>query len=285
MFRASVERFLDGSDIASRKAQRASPGGIDRTRWQAMADLGLTAMALDENRGGLGSSLLDLVAVGESFGLRISSDNWLENAVLPLAVLAERLPQGACADRCSGRRRSDRCAGAVRARGSPRHHAPQHDRAGDGNGLCCCRGDKTFVLGGMAADWLLVSAVLDGDPALFAVSRRCSRRVPAWPQDHRRQHCRRSAAARMRVGQRRAPRRRVGTGRAGAHHRAVDRSGGDDRAGAAVVRRYSGLCPPARAVRPADRTVSGDPAPHGRLLWPGRSMPQRADRGGDIGRC
>ena len=33
LFRASVERFLDGSDIATRKAQRANPGGIDRARW------------------------------------------------------------------------------------------------------------------------------------------------------------------------------------------------------------------------------------------------------------
>ena len=46
LYRASVERFLEGSDIAARKAQRAQPGGIDRARWKAMAELGLTAMPL-----------------------------------------------------------------------------------------------------------------------------------------------------------------------------------------------------------------------------------------------
>lgn len=168
MFRASVERFLDGSDIASRKAQRASPGGIDRTRWQAMADLGLTAMALDESRGGLGSSLLDLVAVGESFGLRISSDNWLENAVLPLAILGAALPQGhALIDALVG---GEAVATLAVFEPESRHVTTPRSTAAKATATgYALSGDKTFVLGGMAADWLLVSAVLDGNPALFAV--------------------------------------------------------------------------------------------------------------------
>ncbi|ASR50849.1 acyl-CoA dehydrogenase family protein [Blastomonas fulva] len=169
LFRASVERFLDGSDIATRKAQRANPGGIDRARWQAMAALGLTAMALDEDRGGLGSSLIDLVAVGESFGQRISSDNWLENAVLPLALAGKALREG---DPVIEALASGEAVAALAVFEPEGRHVttPRSTTARQNASGYTLSGDKTFVLGGMAADWLLVSAVLDGEPALFAIA-------------------------------------------------------------------------------------------------------------------
>ncbi|MDM7957805.1 acyl-CoA dehydrogenase family protein [Blastomonas sp.] len=169
LFRASVERFLDGRDIAARKAQRAQPGGIDRNRWQAMAELGLTAMALPEAKGGLGSSALDLVAVGESFGQRISSDNWLENAVLPLALAGRGLAEGhgVIDALASGEAVAALALFEPSGRHVPLPRSTTAKRAGSGYSLS---GDKTFVIGGMAADWLLVSALADGEPALFLVA-------------------------------------------------------------------------------------------------------------------
>lgn len=169
LFRASVERFLDGSDIAARKAQRAHPGGIDRARWQAMAELGLTAMVLSEDKGGLGSSALDLVAVGESFGLRISSDSWLENAMLPVALAGAGLPEGhAVIDALAS---GETIAALALFEPDGRHlTTPRGTIAKATASGYSLSGDKTFVIGGMAADWLLVSAVLDGQPALFLVA-------------------------------------------------------------------------------------------------------------------
>jgi alkylation response protein AidB-like acyl-CoA dehydrogenase len=169
LFRASVERFLEARDIAARKGQRAQPGGLDRGRWQAMAELGLTAMALPEAKGGLGSSMLDLVAVGESFGQRISSDNWLENAVLPLALIGRGLAEGhGVIDALTS---GEAVAALALFEPYGRHvTAPRSTtakRSGSGYSLS---GDKTFVIGGMAADWLLVSALADGEPALFLVA-------------------------------------------------------------------------------------------------------------------
>jgi alkylation response protein AidB-like acyl-CoA dehydrogenase len=169
LFRASVERFLEGRDIAARKAQRACPGGIDRARWQAMAELGLTAMALGDDKGGLGSTLLDLVAVGESFGLRISSDNWLENAVLPIALAGAGLAQGhPLLDALAS---GEAIAAAALLEPQGRHvTTPRATTAKATPGGYALSGDKTFVIGGMAIDWLLVSAMLDGTPALFLVA-------------------------------------------------------------------------------------------------------------------
>ena len=173
LYRASVERFLEGSDIAARKAQRAQPGGIDRARWKAMAELGLTAMPLTEDRGGLGSSLLDLVAVGESFGLRISSDNWLENAVLPILLAGSGLAQGhALIDTLAS---GEAIAALALFEPEGRHVTlPRSTTAKSTASGFVLLGEKTFVLGGMAADWLLVSAATDSGPALFAVAANAS---------------------------------------------------------------------------------------------------------------
>lgn len=169
LYRASVERFLEGRDIAARKAQRAQPGGIDRARWQAMAQLGLTAMALTEAKGGLGSSMLDLVAVGECFGQRISSDNWLENAVLPVllagAGLADDHPlPGALAA-------GETIAALALFEPAGRHvTTPRTTSAKASATGHVLSGDKTFVLGGMAAQWLLVSTHSESGPAVFLVA-------------------------------------------------------------------------------------------------------------------
>ncbi|WP_116969722.1 acyl-CoA dehydrogenase family protein [Blastomonas sp. UPD001] len=169
LYRASIERFLEGSDIAARKAQRAQPGGIDRARWQAMAELGLTAMALSEERGGLGSSLLDLVAVGESFGQRISSDNWLENAVLPVLLAGSGLAQD---ETLIDALASGEAIAALALFEPDARHAtlPRGTTAKPTATGFVLQGEKTFVLGGMAADCLLISAATDGGPALFLVA-------------------------------------------------------------------------------------------------------------------
>lgn len=169
LFRASVERFLEGSDIAARKAQRACPGGIDRVRWQAMADLGLTSMTLREDKGGLGSSAIDLMAVGESFGLRISSDNWLENAVLPLALAGTALPFGH--DLIDALASGEAIAALALFEPESRHVTTPRSTTARATGPgYTLSGDKTFVIGGMAADWLLVSADIGAEPALFLVA-------------------------------------------------------------------------------------------------------------------
>ncbi|PXW77949.1 alkylation response protein AidB-like acyl-CoA dehydrogenase [Blastomonas natatoria] len=173
LYRASVERFLEGRDIAARKAQRAAPGGIDRARWQALAELGLTAMALGQDKGGLGSSLLDLVAVGESFGLRISSDNWLENAVLPMLLAGSGLVEHhpLIHALASG----EAIAALALFEPGGRHvTTPRVTTAKQTANGFVLQGEKSFSLGGMAADWLLVSAATDSGPALFLVAANAS---------------------------------------------------------------------------------------------------------------
>ena len=164
LFRSTVERFLGGRDIGARRAQQGRDGGMDRDRWRAMAELGLTSLALPEMQGGLGGSAFDLIGVADTFGQRLSADQWVENAALPglLAGLAEGEPDWT-RSLASGERIVAVAFAEPDRRYALRPARTTLERHGDGFRLS---GAKTLVLGGMAADILLVTALLDDAPVL-----------------------------------------------------------------------------------------------------------------------
>ncbi|MEE4201356.1 acyl-CoA dehydrogenase family protein [Erythrobacter sp.] len=166
LFRDTVERFLTGRDIGARRTQQAYETGIDRARWQATAELGLTALAVPEDNGGLGGGMFDMIGVAETFGRRLSADQWLENAALP-GLLAGLAGEGA--DWIDEMVAGERIVAVAFAEPDRRYaltpSATVLKRQGDGYTLS---GTKTLVLGGMAADTLLVTATMDGASVLLA---------------------------------------------------------------------------------------------------------------------
>lgn len=167
LFRAAVERFVLPVDTEFRRRLRSAGDGYDRARWRELADLGLLALAVSEDAGGMGGTPIDLALVAEALGKGNAPDPWLENGVLPARILALSGKEDVLASVLSGQSiaafalaeramRYDLAASAMTAR-----------RAGDGYVLS---GEKTFVLGGAMADWLIVSADLDGETALFLLA-------------------------------------------------------------------------------------------------------------------
>ena len=67
----------------------AEPLGFDARLWSALQDLGPTAMAVAEDRGGWGATTVDLCLVGESLGRRCASVPVIESQVA--ARLLDRL--------------------------------------------------------------------------------------------------------------------------------------------------------------------------------------------------
>jgi alkylation response protein AidB-like acyl-CoA dehydrogenase len=161
LFKATVERFCGETDVAARLATRRRPGGIDRGRWQEMAELGLIGLAATETDGGLGGSLLDCVVVAQALGQGQAVEPWLECGFLPARLLAgsphaENVVAGteiAAFAFAEPGRRFEMDAVTVQARGG------------------VLNGDKHFVLAGGAADLFIVSAAHEGRTALFAVRR------------------------------------------------------------------------------------------------------------------
>lgn len=163
MFCTSVERFAASIDVEARRKLRLSPGGYDRARWSQLAELGLIALAAPEEAGGMGGSPEDLALVAEAIGKSNSPDPWLEHGVLPAQLLKAH---GALESVLSG----EVIATFAWAERAQRYNlipaSMTADASGDGFVLS---GEKTFVMGAEMADLFLVTALLDGALALFAV--------------------------------------------------------------------------------------------------------------------
>lgn len=166
LFKASAERFVEGMDVETRRKLRANDSGYDRARWGELAELGLIALAVGEEAGGMGGSLADLAIVGEALGTGNSPDPWLENGVLPAMLLA----RGGAGDALEAVVDGSRFAALAFAERAARYEldarATQAKREGDGYVLS---GEKTFVPGGAMADLLIVTARCDGETTLFVV--------------------------------------------------------------------------------------------------------------------
>jgi alkylation response protein AidB-like acyl-CoA dehydrogenase len=157
MVRASVERFAGAFDIVRRREWRRGPAGYPRERWTGLAELGLLALPVDADHGGLGGSPGDLAVVASALGHAIAPDPWLENGVMPLALAPglDGLIDGA------------RIAALAFAEPGRRYELAPHGVSVDAGGTV--NGRKTAVPGGALADVLLVTARGPGGFALVAI--------------------------------------------------------------------------------------------------------------------
>ncbi|WP_295528465.1 acyl-CoA dehydrogenase family protein [Novosphingobium sp. Chol11] len=165
LFKATVERFVQGCDVQARLRARKLPGGLDRARWSEMAEAGLIAMAAAEADGGLGASETDCALVAQALGQGLAMEPWLECGFLPARLLAGSPHLEGVID--------GSVLAAVAFAETGRRYAldAKHVQAHAGAGGTVLRGEKTFVLSGGAAELFIVSANLDGATVLYAVPR------------------------------------------------------------------------------------------------------------------
>jgi alkylation response protein AidB-like acyl-CoA dehydrogenase len=162
LFRDTVERFVAAEDVPFRHKARHAAGGYDRARWADMAELGLIAIAASEAQGGLGGSDLDCAIVAQALGKGVAVEPWLECGYLPLRLLddAPGLVDGSAVYAfafAEAGTRYELDARAVTAKPSGDSHIVS--------------GEKRFVLGGAAADRLIVTAKLGDETQLFVIDR------------------------------------------------------------------------------------------------------------------
>ena len=149
LFRTSVERFAGAGDVETRKAARAHPGGIDRVRWRELAQLGLLAL----------TDLSDCAVIAETLGHTLAPAPWLECGFLPMRSTGD----AAITD-------GTRLAAIAFAEPGRRYALdPQLVQAVHTDGAWRVSGAKTFVLGGAAADVLLVTAASADGPVMLLV--------------------------------------------------------------------------------------------------------------------
>jgi len=143
----------------------ASPEGFSREVWKTFAELGLTGIGIPEEHGGLGGDAVDTLVVMESLGTGLVVEPYVATVVLGAGLVRDA---GSAAQKAAilpavaggemllalahlepgGRFEIDRVATTAR-------------RSGPGYVL---KGSKAVVLGGEAADKLIVSARISPSP-------------------------------------------------------------------------------------------------------------------------
>jgi butyryl-CoA dehydrogenase len=179
MLRDAAARYFEREDpTEARRAALASPEGFSRARWRAFADMGWLALGLPGDCDGLGDAA-DAAIVARALGRANALEPWIAHVGLAAPLLAALWASGDPEDTCSALLRGLAAGGRLPAlaawepqgRHDPLDVAARAVPDGDGWRL---DGTKTMVLGGGAADALLVAArvggTADGALAVFAMA-------------------------------------------------------------------------------------------------------------------
>ena len=157
--------FRERSTIEDVRAQLQTEAGYDAELWTEIAELGWTAIALPESYGGIGAGLTDLVTIVEPMGRHLFASPFVHTQVLAQALIAggskelchewlPRIVEGAIGSLATTESDGNwdleklNCTAAAK----------------DSNFVLA--GTKTFVLDAAVADVILVSATVEGAPAI-----------------------------------------------------------------------------------------------------------------------
>jgi alkylation response protein AidB-like acyl-CoA dehydrogenase len=165
--RDALTRLLDRSyEFAKRKAIVASEAGYSRDVWRQLAELGALAIAVPEAHGGAGGNAVDTLVVMEALGRRLVVEPYLPSIVLGAGLVARA---GSEAQRAAVLPRladGSQIAALAHDEADSRYELTRvATRARPDAGGYVLDGTKTVVLGGAAADTLIVSARTAGAPA------------------------------------------------------------------------------------------------------------------------
>ena len=166
----TVRRFVARDyAVGKRRAIRDSAGGWSREAWQALADLGLLALNVPEEHGGLGAGPVDTMLALNALGPGLLLEPYLASAVVATALLRECPQQaGLLAQMAAGARIVVLAHEETETRGDP-YRVATLCRPDGADFLL--DGRKCVVAHAAAADFLIVSARLEDDLALFLVPR------------------------------------------------------------------------------------------------------------------
>jgi alkylation response protein AidB-like acyl-CoA dehydrogenase len=160
------------SPVSRARKLRDDALGYEKRVWKDMAELGWLGAAFSEEAGGFGGSFVDVALLLEQFGKTLLPEPFVASVVL--AGMA--LDKGGSAEQ-KERFLSPMIAGETSLAFAYAERDSRFDvtrantsakREGDAYVLS---GQKVWVLNGHAADYVVVSAMLEGELALFVVER------------------------------------------------------------------------------------------------------------------
>lgn len=170
MLTDSLRRLIADNWSFEQRRKRSQQPGLDANAWQSLADLGVSGLLVPEQYEGFGESPATLIAIQFELGRGLVSEPVIPSAVMATTLLlngsneqikAECLPQMAAGSLV--------CAVAYLEPDQRNQLTPAATQAvASANGFVL-DGKKKLVWQGSSAHKLIVSAVLDGETALFLV--------------------------------------------------------------------------------------------------------------------
>jgi alkylation response protein AidB-like acyl-CoA dehydrogenase len=160
----TVRRFVARDyTFERRRAVKDSPEGWSREIWQALADLGLLALNVPEEQGGLGAGPVETMLAMNAFGAGLLVEPYLESAVVATALIRDTADAAQRAAwlpaLAAGGKIAVPAHDEAGARGETARVATRAVRSGEGYVL---HGHKAVVSHAGAADILIVSARTSG---------------------------------------------------------------------------------------------------------------------------
>ncbi|MDB5702334.1 MAG: acyl-coa dehydrogenase protein [Sphingomonadales bacterium] len=167
--RDSVRRFVEREYGWERRQQliRAAPGA-DSGHWPVFAELGLLGAGLSENEGGFGGGPVENALIAEELGRALVIEPFIGHVIAMqlVAAIGGMAAQLLTEPMMMGERRVMPALGEAAGHGNPTSIAATAGRDGE---LYRVTGVKTLVDGAAQADAFIVSALVDGETALFLV--------------------------------------------------------------------------------------------------------------------
>lgn len=144
--------------------------------WRQIADLGWVGLLIDEEHGGLGLGLIDMIVLTEEMGRVPLPGPFFSSAVLATLTARAFGATDLLPDLASGARRGTVALDEFGSRDPLEAVRVRATHAGDGWTL---DGVKSVVLDGHTADWVLVVAQTDAGPGVFLLEQPDAEPVPS----------------------------------------------------------------------------------------------------------
>jgi alkylation response protein AidB-like acyl-CoA dehydrogenase len=158
----TLQKFIAREYTFERRREfaRAEPG-FSRDAWRQYAELGLLALPLPEDHGGLGGTGIDVMIVMEEFGRGLLLEPYASSIILGGSVLANSPSAGS--DRLAGVIAGETLLALAAYEAKGRYDLAHVEcSAAPTNGGWTLSGRKAVVLDGPSADYFLVSARTGG---------------------------------------------------------------------------------------------------------------------------
>ncbi len=168
----TMRGFLEGkSDEAAVRAAMVSEPGFDRALWDQLGtELGVVGLTIPEEYGGGGFTSADQAVVLAELGRFLTCSPYFASAILAANTVLESGDKDACVTHLPRLATGELIAALAvtedRAELDPAAGRTTAEASADGWRIT---GEKSFVLAGLAADLLLVSAITPQGPSLFVV--------------------------------------------------------------------------------------------------------------------